>query len=255
MATILIVDDTASELALMRVVVERLGDVAVVASNGIEAVRLAREHQPSLILLDIVMPEQDGFVTCRQLRKVPETAAIPVVHVSSKSTESDKFWGLKQGAVAYITKPFEPAQLAHAISEHLRGYTNFPLQPRNFTLAMAHILIVDDNPSETALMAKVVKDLGHTYDAVTDGELGLQKAAAVHPDLILLDVVMPNLDGFNTCRKLKKVPETASIPVVIVSSKSGESDQFWAQRQGANGYVVKPFSAELLAEAIRSFVK
>jgi twitching motility two-component system response regulator PilH len=119
---------------------------------------------------------------------------------------------------------------------------------------MPTILIADDSPSETALITKVVQDLGHSAYSVTDGEQAIEQAAKVKPDLILLDVVMPKVDGFNTCRKLKKNADTAHIPVIMVTSKNGESDQFWAERQGANGYVVKPFTPESLKTAIRQFI-
>ena len=119
---------------------------------------------------------------------------------------------------------------------------------------MATILIADDSASETALMTRVVKDLGHSAYAVTDGEQAVQAANKVKPDLILLDVVMPALDGFNTCRRLKKDPATNHIPVVMVTSKAGESDQFWAERKGASGYIVKPFDPQSLGEMIRRFV-
>ena len=119
---------------------------------------------------------------------------------------------------------------------------------------MPTILIADDSASETALITKVVQDLGHNSFAVTDGEQALEQAGKIKPDLILLDVVMPKVDGFNTCRKLKKNPETAGIPVIMVSSKNQESDQFWAERQGANGYVIKPFTPETLAGTIRKFL-
>ena len=120
MATIMIVDDTPSELALMQSVAQRLGHTVIAAHNGKLAVHLAAEHQPSLVLLDIVMPEQDGFVTCRQIKKGETTSHIPIILVSSKSGDSDKFWGLKQGASDYLTKPFDPDQLAESINRHLQ---------------------------------------------------------------------------------------------------------------------------------------
>jgi twitching motility two-component system response regulator PilH len=119
MANILIVDDTPSEVALMKVVVDSLGHHAITAQNGKIGVQLAQQHQPDLVLLDIVMPEQDGFITCRQLKKNPETAHIPVILISSKGTDSDKFWGMKQGASDYVTKPFAPDQLAETIGRFL----------------------------------------------------------------------------------------------------------------------------------------
>ena len=106
---------------------------------------------------------------------------------------------------------------------------------------MATVLIVDDTASEAVLMASVVKQMGHRVVIASNGEECLAAARSNSPSLILLDVVMPKMDGFNACRKLKKDPETANIPVVIVSTKNQESDKFWAERQGANHYLTKPF--------------
>ena len=119
---------------------------------------------------------------------------------------------------------------------------------------MATILIADDTASEAALMSSVVQKLGHTAQTVTDGEACLATARTVKPALILLDVVMPKMDGFNTCRKLKKDPDLAHTPVIMVTSKNQDSDKFWAERQGANGFVVKPFTPDTLAAAIKTFL-
>ena len=119
---------------------------------------------------------------------------------------------------------------------------------------MATILIADDNASEIALMTRVVKDMGHQSLAVTNGQECLEMAEKMKPDLILLDNVMPRLDGFNTCRKLKATESTANIPVIIVTSKNAESDQFWGQRQGASAYLVKPFDPQGLRDAIERFL-
>jgi twitching motility two-component system response regulator PilH len=119
---------------------------------------------------------------------------------------------------------------------------------------MANILIADDSATETALISRVVTDLGHRSFTASNGQECLEKADQSRPDLILLDVVMPTLDGFSTCRRLRKNPETATIPVVMVTSKNGDSDRFWAERQGANAYVTKPFDATYLGETIQRFV-
>lgn len=121
MATILIIDDTPSEVALMKNVVESLGHSTLVATNGKAGVEMAERKQPDLVLLDIVMPEQDGFVSCRQIKRSVATQHIPVVLVSSKSGDSDKFWGLKQGASEYIAKPFSPDALSSVINRFLQN--------------------------------------------------------------------------------------------------------------------------------------
>ncbi len=115
---------------------------------------------------------------------------------------------------------------------------------------MPTILIADDTPSEAALMASVVQQLGHVAKTVGDGESCIATAKTLKPALILLDVVMPKLDGFNTCRKIKKDPELAKTPIIMVTSKTQDSDKFWAEKQGANHFVTKPFTPESLAGAI-----
>jgi twitching motility two-component system response regulator PilH len=117
---------------------------------------------------------------------------------------------------------------------------------------MATILVIDDTPSEAALISTVVQKLGHNVQCANDGESGIATARSIRPALILLDVVMPNMDGFNTCRKIRKDPDLAKTPVVMVTSKNQDSDRFWAEKQGANGYVTKPFTPDSLANAIKA---
>src|SRR5262245_16888053 len=117
---------------------------------------------------------------------------------------------------------------------------------------MATILIADDTASEAAIISSIVQKLGHHAQTVGDGEACVAAARTLKPALILLDVVMPKMDGFNTCRKIKKDPELANTPIIMVTSKSQESDKFWAERQGANGYVTKPFTPDSLAKAIKT---
>ena len=119
---------------------------------------------------------------------------------------------------------------------------------------MRTILVVDDVQTDRELIGKVVTVTGHHPEYAADGEEALQKARALTPALILLDVVMPKQDGFATCRNLKKDPLTANIPVVFVTQKSTETDRFWGEKQGAAGFIAKPFSPDEMAAVIRKFV-
>ncbi len=119
MARILIVDDSPSQLTGMRRIVEALGHSVVTAEDGAAGVAAAKKHVPDLILMDVVMPNLNGFQATRQISKEPTTAHIPVILVTTKDQETDKAWGMRQGAKAYITKPFNEAQLEAAIKEHL----------------------------------------------------------------------------------------------------------------------------------------
>lgn len=111
MALILIVDDSPTEVFQMRRMLENHGFETEAAADGAEGIRKAREIRPDLILMDIVMPGVDGFRATRTLANDPVTRAIPVIMVSSKSLETDRIWGMRQGAVDYLVKPVTPAQL------------------------------------------------------------------------------------------------------------------------------------------------
>lgn len=119
MATILIVEDLETDARLMAEAIRKLGHTSVHASSGEEGVDAARRAKPGLILLDILLPGMDGFQTCRRVKKDPELAHIPIILCSSKTQESDRFWGLKQGASDYLTKPFTADQLAAAVRKHI----------------------------------------------------------------------------------------------------------------------------------------
>ena len=116
---------------------------------------------------------------------------------------------------------------------------------------MKTILIVDDQTTDRELAGKVAREAGHHVEYAADGEEGFTKAKALRPALILLDVVMPKQDGFATCRRLKKDDDTKAIPVVLVTTKGSETDKFWGEKQGCDGFVVKPYAPEDLLKAIR----
>ncbi|MEX1081203.1 MAG: response regulator [Halofilum sp. (in: g-proteobacteria)] len=117
---------------------------------------------------------------------------------------------------------------------------------------MATVLIVDDSPTEIHAYQQMLEKNGYKVEAATDGETSLQKAAELQPDVILMDVVMPGMNGFQATRQLNKTPETANIPVIIITTKDQETDRVWGLRQGARDYVVKPVKEEDLISRVQS---
>ena len=115
-AKILVADDSPTELQLMVEPLIAQGYQVITAANGNEALKTAQQERPALILLDVLMPGKNGFQVCRQLKADPATSDIKVIMVSSKSQESDRFWGLKQGADEYLAKPFNDEELLNHIS-------------------------------------------------------------------------------------------------------------------------------------------
>jgi twitching motility two-component system response regulator PilH len=119
---------------------------------------------------------------------------------------------------------------------------------------MARILIVDDSPSQLMGIRRIVEKLGHEVFTAEDGAAGVEVAKREIPDLILMDVVMPNLNGFQATRTISREPTTKHIPIVLVTTKDQETDRVWGMRQGARAYLTKPFSEVELSEAITKYV-
>jgi twitching motility two-component system response regulator PilH len=116
-------------------------------------------------------------------------------------------------------------------------------------LKMARILIIDDSPTEIFALRRMLEAAGYEVISASSAELGLSKARQEKPNLILMDVVMPGMNGFQATRRLVKNPDTANIPIIVVTTKNLEIDRIWALRQGARDYIVKPpVQSELLAK-------
>ncbi len=119
---------------------------------------------------------------------------------------------------------------------------------------MSNILLVEDSPTILHVAERMLTESGHTVIKATDGDAALRLAAEQKPDLVVLDVILPRINGYQVCRRLKAATETAEIPVVMLTSKSRDSDRFWGLEQGADGYITKPFLKEDLIQAIERFV-
>lgn len=119
MAKVLIVDDSDAHLHSLSKIVESDGHLAITASHGDEGLEKAKAESPDLILLDIVMPDMNGFQVSRKLRRDDATKNIPIIFVTTKNQETDKIWGMRQGAKAYITKPVDKSELISAMNDAL----------------------------------------------------------------------------------------------------------------------------------------
>ncbi len=116
-----------------------------------------------------------------------------------------------------------------------------------------HVLIIDDSLAETRIFTALLEKKGYRVSVACNGQEGIQVAKARQPDVILMDVVMPLLNGFQATRELTRAAETAHIPIIVCSSKSAETDRVWALRQGAKAYLVKPVESKVLLATIAQF--
>lgn len=119
---------------------------------------------------------------------------------------------------------------------------------------MSKLLIVDDSPTDQNFLADILGRSGHTVIRASSGLEAIERSLAERPDLIFMDVVMEDMDGYNATREILEREETKQIPVVMVTSKNQKADKVWAQMQGAKGYIVKPYTEEEVLEQLRSLL-
>ena len=121
----------------------------------------------------------------------------------------------------------------------------------SLTKLMSTVLVVEDTPSEMELMSHYLREGGYTVIGVGNAKEALDKAVEQKPDVIVTDVVMPGMSGFELCRNLKKHPVTKKVPIIICTSKNQEIDRLWGMKQGADAYVTKPFTQEQLVRTVK----
>ena len=119
---------------------------------------------------------------------------------------------------------------------------------------MARIYIVDDSPTEIHVLKTILEKNGHEVESADNAEAGIKLVTEKKPDLVLMDVVMPGMNGFQATRALTKAPETKDIPIIIVTTKDQETDRMWGLRQGAKDYITKPVDEAQLLEKIAAIL-
>jgi len=258
---ILIVDDVHENLhALMHILRD---DYAISAATGGEkALELARRRpQPDLILLDIKMPGMDGYSVLSALKLDPATADIPVIFVTALTEAADEARGLALGVADYITKPVNPDLLRTRLRNQL-DLKRYRRHPVLFDIA-AHrdparppsILVVDDIPENIHELLEALRDEYRIQVASTGVQALAAVQGAVPPDLVLLDIVMPEMDGYEICRRIKATPTGNRIPVIFVTMVDATEQKVKGFGLGAADYITKPFDIDEVRARIRTHLE
>ena len=254
---LLIVDDVPENLhALMNVLRD---DYAILAAtSGEKALELAkRQPAPDLVLLDIRMPGMDGYSVLSALRLDPVTADIPVIFVTGLSEAADEARGIAMGAADYISKPINPDLLRIRVRNHLE-LRNFRRNPVLFDISTPayrdeapSVLVVDDVPENVHELLEALRD-EYRVQVASDGVRALEIITGpTPPDLVLLDVVMPGMDGYEACRRIKQTPLGARLPVIFVTVIDAAQHKVRGFELGAADYITKPFDIDEVRARIR----
>ena len=207
---VLVVEDDPDARALLEHHLMECGYTVAFAMDGEQALVQARKLHPSAITLDIMLPRKDGWQVLQELKDDPQTQDIPVVIVSI--TEDNELAGAL-GQVEMLSKPVDAEHLAAAIRRALQ------------TQEAGTVLVVDDDPQVTELVAEILQPEGYQVLTANDGQMAIDMALTVRLDLMVLDLKMPNLSGFEVVRQLRAHPEGHDIPIVIYTSKDLSAEE------------------------------
>lgn len=219
-STVLVIDDDPAMLQLMQRYLGKEDWTVVPARNGQEGIRLAKKLHPAVISLDVLMPGMDGWNVLTTLKNDPGLANIPVVMISMTD---DKNLGYALGASEFLTKPIYRERLISVLEKYIDERQS------------NSVLVIEDDMATSQMMTKMLEKEGYRVTRAGNGHLALQNVAQAKPQLILLDLMMPEMDGFEFVTELRKREEWRSIPIVVVTAKNITEED----RLRLNGYVKK----------------
>jgi CheY-like chemotaxis protein len=203
---ILVVEDNPLAANLMSLWLSEAGYKVEVASSGEEALQKAVAAQPAVITLDILLPQMDGWRVLHRLKEMAETKGIPIIVVS---IVEDKSFGLSLGAVDYMIKPVSRTDLISKIERYTASSGKRPNR----------VLVIDDNPADVSFIEEILRLDGLEVLKASGGVEGLKRARTDKPDLVILDLMMPDLDGFDVMRLLESDEATRGLPVILFTAK------------------------------------
>ncbi|MGD0259898.1 MAG: response regulator [Verrucomicrobiota bacterium] len=238
---ILVIDDDPAVHQLLANALGPQGYTLKFASSGAEGLRLAKELRPAVITLDVIMPEMDGWVVLARLKDDPDLAAIPVIMLTVRA---DQDFGFAMGVADYLQKPIDRERLVSVLKKYYRLHT------------AKEVLVVEDDPPMRELLCRMLDDKEWTVAQADNGLTALESITHCQPSLIVLDLKMPVMDGFEMIAELNKHVDWRKIPVVVVSGKELTPED----RQRLQGHVQKilqkgDFSREELLREVQQTVK
>jgi PAS domain S-box-containing protein len=238
--TVLVIDDDPAARDLMMRFLTREGFETIIADNGDEGLRLAHEMRPNVITLDVMMPKTDGWSVLQQLKADPDLRDIPVIMVT---IVDDKNLGYTLGAADYITKPVDREHLGRVLGKYRCPHPPCP------------VLLIEDDDTTRGMMRTMLEREGWHVTEATNGREGLDRVRDTPPNVILLDLMMPEMDGFEFIVNLRNRSDWRDIPVVVITAKELTGED----RQKLNGSVERvllkgAFTREELLNRVRELV-
>ena len=260
-ARVLVIEDDANNLDVAQRIIRAAGHEPISATDGAAGLAVARAEHPDVILVDLLLPRIDGWTVTKTLREEEWAKKIPIIAVSALAMQQDRSRAIEAGCDDFVSKPYAPAELRAVLARFLddtgvaassAAVRQREARPRLERLG--RVLVVDDEPANVELLARRLEALGAETIRASNGEEALTMAEREMPDLILLDVMMPGIGGFETCRRLKINDRTAPIPVIFATALTDAADLSNGFEVGGIDYITKPLEPIELAARVRSAI-
>jgi len=246
----MIVEDDSPIRAMLAELLEDAGYAVVQAADGLEALRHLRDHQPDLIILDLMLPRMSGWQFLNHSREQLERGRVPVVILSAIDGRAD--YPSTLGVAAWFTKPLDVPRFLDAIQQ----LADVPRVAESVDGqgTRAHVLLVEDDATIRALLTEQLLIEAYSVDAVDTVAAARERIGIQCPDLIILDLMLPREDGWTFLRSRQAEPELADIPVLVVSA-APRNRLVEAKELGADGFLSKPFDVDVLNALVQTFVR
>ena len=247
-ARILVVDDNPTNLKLVSDVLECEGYEIFKATDAEEAQQIIQGELPDMVLMDIALPGMDGLTLTRKLKAAENTKGLVIVALTAFAMKGDEQKARDAGCDGYITKPIDTRTLPALVAGYLPRAD--PPSPKSGL----KILIIEDTPSELKLAQHVLIDSGHNVSSAEAAEKALQTIKQDRPQIILLDLMLPGINGLELARILKACPETSDIHIVAVTSFPEKFSKADALAAGCDAYLVKPLNTRGLSGQLEDVI-
>jgi len=255
---ILLVEDSEPQIIQMRYILEKNGYVVLIARNGKEALESIKISIPDAMILDLMMPEVDGFQVLDSIRSQPETSQIPVLILTAKHVTKNELFFLKgnhihQIIIKGVVNRTELMAHVHNMMNPPKKEAVEPVKRKDSNGGKPIILVVEDNHDNLETVKALLSEKNEITGA-TDSVEGLSKARELVPDLILLDISLPGMDGFAVFDELRKDERLRHIPVVALTARAMKGDREELLAYGFDGYISKPIDSEFMEETIEKLM-
>lgn len=243
--TVLYVDDSPVMHHFVKTALADCGFNLIEANDGEEGYEKYCKYLPNIIVTDIEMPKMNGLELCRKIKENNEGRFIPVVILSSKSQPVDIDTAFNYGADDYLVKPVSPDSLIEKIKDY---FAVLDRKKRN------RILVVDDSKVSAEMISHALIKNSHNVILASSGEAAYELALKEKPEIVITDVEMPGMNGYDLVKRLREVPELKDISVIMMSSRDRKSDIKKSEKLGVARYFIKPFDIEKLVIVVEQLL-